>query len=129
MTFFVTSTSMGQGAALGGLAGADAHCQRLAATIGAGGKTWRAYLSTSAGGGATPTHARDRIGAGPWQNSKGVVMATSVDDLHSANNKLGKENSLTERGTIVSGAGNVPNWHDILTGSQPDGRAFPSNST
>jgi hypothetical protein len=126
-TFFVTSAPIGNGADLGGLSGADAHCQRLAATIGAGGKTWRAYLSTSAAGGATPTHARDRIGAGPWQNSKGTVIATSVDDLHSANNKLGKDNSLTERATVVSGFGFAPNWHDVLTGSQPDGRAFPGN--
>jgi hypothetical protein len=126
-TFFVASAPIGNGANLGGLAGADAHCQSLAATIGAGGKTWRAYLSTSAAGGATPTHARERIGAGPWQNSKGTVVATSVDDLHSANNKLGKDNSLTERGTVLSGFGYNPNWHDVLTGSQPDGRAWPGN--
>jgi len=125
-SFFVTSVGGGDGAALGGLEGADAHCQRLAATIGAGGKTWRAYLSTSAQGGATPVNARDRIGAGPWQNSKGTVIATNLDDLHSANNKLGRENSLTERGTVVSGTGNVPNWHDVMTGSQADGRAWPA---
>jgi hypothetical protein len=126
MSFFVTSVGVGDGAALGGLAGADAHCQRLAATVGAGTKTWRAYLSTAAQGGMPGTNARDRIGAGPWQNSKGTVIATNVDDLHSANNKLNAENSLTERGTVVSGAGNVPNWHDVLTGSQADGRAFPA---
>ena len=128
-TFFVASAGSGKGGDLGGLEGADAQCQRLAQTIGAGSKTWRAYLST------TPVpaqkkaavNARDRIGKGPWTNSKGTVIATSVDDLHSDNNKLSKENSLTERGTIVSGSGMTPNWHDILTGSQADGRAFPSN--
>jgi hypothetical protein len=124
-TFFVTSAGSGKGGDLGGVEGADAQCQRLAQTIGAGNKTWRAYLSSSAGGKAI--NARDRIGTGPWQNSKGTVVATSVDDLHSDNNKLGKENSLTERATIVSGSGMTPNWHDILTGSQADGRAFPSN--
>src|SRR5712691_12778841 len=87
----------------------------------------RAHVSTSAAGGATPTHARDRIGAGPWQNSKGVVIATSVDDLHSANNKLGRDNSLTERGTIVAGVGFTPNQHDALTGSTAEGRAWPPN--
>jgi hypothetical protein len=127
-TFFVTSAPIGKGGDFGGLAGADEHCQKLAATIGAAqGKTWRAYLSTSAAGGATPVHARDRIGRGPWQNSNGTVIATSVDDLHSNNNKLNKENSLTERGTIVSGFGMQPNWHDVVTGSQGDGRAWPGN--
>jgi hypothetical protein len=126
-TFFVTSIGLGKGADLGGLEGADRHCQQLASTVGAGNKTWRAYLSTSAAGGATPIHARDRIGRGPWQNSKGTVIATSVDDLHSDNNKLSMENSLTERGTIVSGTGMTPNWHDILVGSQGDGRAWPGN--
>ncbi len=126
-TFFVTSAGSGKGGDLGGLEGADAQCQRLAQTIGAGTKTWRAYLSTTGAGGKPGTNARDRIGRGPWQNPKGTVVATSVDDLHSDNNKLGKENSLTERATIVSGSGMTPNWHDILTGSQADGRAFPSN--
>jgi hypothetical protein len=126
-TFFVTSAGSGKGGDLGGLDGADAQCQRLAQTIGAGGKTWRAYLSTTGADGKPGVNARDRIGRGPWQNSKGTVVATSVDDLHSDNNKVGKENSLTERATIVSGSGMMPNWHDILTGSQADGRAFPSN--
>jgi hypothetical protein len=125
-TFFVTSIGSGKGGDLGGLDGADAHCQRLATTIGAGSKTWRAYLSTSAGR-ATAVSARDRIGRGPWQNAKGTVIAQNVDDLHSANNKLGKENSLSERGGIISGSGMTPNWHDILTGSQADGRAWPGN--
>jgi hypothetical protein len=127
MSFFVTSAPVGKGGDLGGLAGADAHCQQLAATAGAGGKTWHAYLSTAETPQAKGINARDRIGSGPWQNSKGVVIATSVDDLHSANNKLGRENSLTERGTIVSGFGFTPNWHDILTGSDAEGRAFPGN--
>ncbi len=124
-TFFVTSAGPGKGADLGGLEGADRHCQQLAATVGAGGKTWRAYLSTNAAGGSV--NARDRIGNGPWQNSKGTVIATSVDDLHSANNKLGRDNSLTERGTIVAGVGFTPNQHDALTGSTAEGRAWPSN--
>ncbi len=124
-TFFVTSAGPGKGADLGGLEGADRHCQQLAATVGAGGKTWRAYLSTNAAGGSV--NARDRIGNGPWQNSKGTVIATSVDDLHSANNKLGRDNSLTERGTIVAGVGFTPNQHDALTGSTAEGRAWPPN--
>jgi hypothetical protein len=129
-TFFVASAG-GKGGDLGGIEGADAQCKRLAETIGAGNKTWRAYLSTTPNPAAkkAAVNARDRIGKGPWQNVKGTVIATSVDDLHSDNNKLGKENSLTERGTIVSGSGMTPNWHDILTGSQADGRAFPSNMT
>ena len=129
MTFFVTSSGPGKGAELGGLEGADAHCQKLAATVGAGAKTWRAYLSTNTNL-AEPTktvNARDRIGKGPWQNFKGTVVATSVEDLHGDNNKLGPENTLTERGTMVSGFGMTPNWHDVLTGSQPDGTAFPGN--
>ncbi|HMA69907.1 MAG TPA: lectin [Xanthobacteraceae bacterium] len=128
MTFFVTSVGSGKGGDLGGLAGADAHCHTLAATAGAGNKAWRAYLSgsdTPAAGKAV--NARDRIGKGPWQNAKGVVIATGIDDLHSANNKLTSENSLTERGTRVSGFGYTPNWHDVLTGSQPDGTAYPGN--
>jgi hypothetical protein len=128
-TFFVASAGSGKGGDLGGIEGADAQCQRLAQSIGAGSKTWRAYLSNSPNPAAkqAAVNARDRIGKGPWKNSKGTVVATSVDDLHSDNNKLGKDNSLTERGTTVSGSGMTPNWHDILTGSQADGRAFPSN--
>jgi hypothetical protein len=127
MTFFVTSAGPGKGGDLGGLEGADRQCQMLAQTVGAGNKTWRAYLSTNAGAPGGPVNARDRIGKGPWQNSKGEVVAQNVDDLHSANNKLGQQASLTERATIVAGFGYTPNYHDILTGSQPDGRAFPGN--
>src|SRR5215468_12620490 len=124
MTFFVTSAGSGKGADLGGLAGADARCQQLAQGAGAGNKTWRAYLSTQAEGGAQAVNARDRIGRGPWVNFKGEAIAQNVDDLHSANNKLGPQTSLTERGTVVAGVGYTPNYHDALTGSQPDGRAF-----
>jgi hypothetical protein len=127
MTFFVTSTPIGKGADLGGLQGADAHCQELAAAVGAGNRIWRAYLSSTEPPNGKAVNARDRIGNGPWQNSKGVVIAQNVDDLHSANNKLTRETALTERGTIISGVGYVPVWHDILTGSDRDGRAFPGN--
>jgi hypothetical protein len=127
MTFFVTSVGSGKGANLGGLAGADAHCQQLAASVGAGNKTWRAYLSTNQANQGGAVNARDRIGNGPWQNAKGVVVATSVADLHSANAKMGRENSLTERGNMVAGFGFTPNWHDALTGSDMEGRALPGN--
>ena len=127
MTFFVTSIGPGKGGDLGGLEGADRHCQTLATNVGAGGKTWRAYLSSNAALQGGPVNARDRIGRGPWQNVKDSVVAQNVDDLHSDNNKLSRENSLTERGTIVSGFGMTPNWHDILTGSTMEGRAFPGN--
>jgi len=127
MTFFVTSIGPGKGGDLGGLEGADRHCQTLATNVGAGGKTWRAYLSSNAALQGGPVNARDRIGRGPWQNFKDVVVAQNVDDLHSDNNKLSRENSLTERGTIISGFGMTPNWHDILTGSTMEGRAFPGN--
>ena len=123
MSFFVTSNGPGKGADLGGLAGADKHCQTLAAAAGAGGKTWHAYLSTQ---GAGAVNARDRIGKGPWMNAKGVVVATSVDDLHSANNKLSKQNNLSEKGEVINGRGDKPNRHDILTGSTADGKAFPA---
>jgi hypothetical protein len=123
MSFFVTSVGPGKGADLGGLAGADKHCQQLAQAAGAGAKTWHAYLSTQGEG---AVNARDRIGKGPWMNAKGVVVATSVDDLHSANNKLNKENSLSEKGDVISGRGDTPNRHDILTGSTAEGRAFPA---
>ncbi len=126
MSFFITNAGPGNGAALGGLAGADQHCQSLAKAAGAGSKTWHAYLSTSASGGQAAVNARDRIGKGPWQNVKGVVVAQSVADLHSDNNKLSKENSITEKGTVVNGRGDTPNTHDILTGSQADGTAFPA---
>ncbi len=115
MSFFITSAGPGDGANLGGLAGADAHCQSLAEAAGAGAKTWRAYLSTST------ENARDRIGAGPWQNAKGEAIAASVDELHSDANKISKETALDEKGATVNGRGDEPNRHDILTGSNPDG--------
>ena len=122
MSFFVTSAGPGKGADLGGLAGADKHCQDLAKSAGAGAKTWHAYLSTQ---GAGAVNARDRIGKGPWMNAKGVVVAASVDDLHSASNKLSKQNNLSEKGEVINGRGDKPNRHDILTGSTADGKAFP----
>ena len=121
MTFFVTSTGSGKGADFGGLAGADRLCQTLAAAVGAGGKTWRAYLSTQ---GAGAVNAKDRIGDGPWQNAKGVVVAKNGAELHGTNN-LTKQTALTEKGEVVNGRGDTPNMHDILTGSQPDGTRFP----
>jgi hypothetical protein len=124
MSFFITSVGAGNGAALGGLDGADAHCQSLAAAVGAGDRTWRAYLSNPAANGRPAVNARDRIGSGPWYNQKGVRVAQNVADLHSENNQLGKENSLNEKGEMVNGRGDTPNRHDILTGSQPDGTAF-----
>jgi hypothetical protein len=124
MTFFVTSAGSGKGADLGGLAGADRHCQSLAAAVDAGGsRVWRAYLSNSAVSGAPAVNARDRIGRGPWQNAKGVVIARSVDDLHSASNNLTKQTAITEKGAVNPGRGDPVNQHDILTGSSPDGRA------
>jgi hypothetical protein len=120
MTFFVTSQGPGKGADLGGLEGADRHCQQLAQGVGAGGKTWRAYLSTQ---GAGAVNARDRIGKGPWMNAKGAVIAKDVADLHGANN-LTKQTALSEKGEVINGRGDTPNRHDILTGSQPDGTAF-----
>jgi hypothetical protein len=124
MTFFVTGAGPGKGADLGGIEGADRYCQELAQRAGAGGKTWRAYLSTQAADGKPAVNARDRVGAGPWQNFKGDVLAQNVDDLHSDNNKLSMQTSLTERGAIIPGVGYAPNRHDVLTGSQSDGRAF-----
>ena len=123
MSFFVTSGGSGKGADLGGLAGADKHCQSLAASVGAGQRTWRAYLSASAAGTASPVNARDRIGRGPWQNVNGAVIARDVEQLHTANS-ISKQTALTEKGDMVKGRGDTPNMHDILTGSQPDGRAF-----
>ena len=124
MSFFVTSAGSGKGADFGGLAGADKHCQTLAAAAGAGGKTWHAYLSTQAAGGTAAVNAKDRIGKGPWQNAKGVVIAKDVAELHGTNN-LNKQTALTEKGGVVNGRGDTPNTHDILTGTQPDGTAFP----
>ena len=122
-SFFVTSIGIGNGGNLGGLAGADNYCQTLAQAAGAGTKTWRAYLSTQAADGAPAVNARDRIGKGPWQNSKGVVIAKDIAELHGSNN-INKETALTEKGEPVNGYGDKPNRHDILTGSQPDGTAF-----
>jgi hypothetical protein len=120
MSFFVTSANPGKGADFGGLAGADRHCQALATAAGAGGKTWRAYLSTT---GASPVHARDRIGRGPWINAKGQTIAANVDELHGTN-QLTKATALTEKGEVVSGRGDPVNMHDVLTGSTPDGRRY-----
>ena len=125
LEFFITSTGVGDGAALGGLEGADRHCQALATAAGAGGRTWRAYLSTVAVEGRAAVNARDRIGRGPWRNAYGVVVAESVADLHGPRAALGKATSLTERGAIVNGRGDTPNRHDILTGSRADGTALP----
>lgn len=124
LSFFITSAGPGDGANLGGLAGADRHCHQLATAVGAGNREWRAYLSTMAMPEAAAVNARDRIGSGPWYNAKGVMVAKDVADLHSDNNKLSKENSLTEKGTVVNGRGDTPNMHDIITGSRLDGTAY-----
>lgn len=129
MSFFITSTNPGKGADFGGLDGADKHCQALAQAAGAGTRTWRAYLSTAAADGKPGVNARDRIGSGPWYNVKGVKVADTVADLHSDANKLSKENSLNEKGEGVNGRGDTPNRHDLLTGSQLDGTAFPAGGT
>jgi hypothetical protein len=115
MSFFVTSVNPGSGGDLGGLAGADAHCDALATAAGVTGRTWAAYLSTS------DVDARDRIGSGPWANAAGVVVATDVANLHSDANNLTKETSVDETGAVVNGRGDTPNRHDVLTGSMPDG--------
>ena len=125
VSFFLTSVGPGNGANLGGLAGADAHCQKLAETADAGDQIWRAYLSTSASGATAAVNARDRIGSGPWHNTAGVIVAADVEQLHGENN-LTKETVLTEAGAIVNGRGDSPNRHDILTGSNLDGRASAS---
>jgi hypothetical protein len=131
MSFFVTSVGNGDGANLGGLAGADAHCQALAAAVGAGSKTWHAYMSTQAANGQPAVNARDRIGSGPWYNAKGARVAQNVGDLHGdtldqarVGNALTKANDLTEKGDTIKGVGDMPNEHDMLTGSMPDGRAY-----
>jgi hypothetical protein len=126
MSFFVTSTGSGKGADLGGLDGADRHCQSLAKATGSRDRNWRAYLSTSASGGYPPVNARDRIGRGPWQNAKGVVVASNVDQLHGTNN-VTKETALNEKGEMVNGRTEKPNMHDMLTGSMPDGRAITAS--
>ena len=127
MGFFITSAGSGNGGNLGGLAGADAHCQKLAAAAGAGSRSWRAYLSTSyvPPNATSAVHARDRIGKGPWFNAKGVLVASDVTQLHGTNN-LNKQTALTEKGGVVNGRGDTPNMHDILTGSRPDGTAWPA---
>lgn len=127
MSFFVTSANPGKGADLGGLTGADSYCQSLASAAGAGNKTWRAYLSTSASAEMPAINARDRIGNGPWTNFKGIVIANNIEELHS-NNNISKETALDEKGGIVNGRGDTPNRHDILTGSGMDGRAIPGDA-
>jgi hypothetical protein len=124
LSFFVTSAGPGNGADLGGLAGADRHCHSLASAVAAGDRQWRAYLSTLPEGGQPGVNARDRIGPGPWYNAKGVMIAQSVAQLHSESNNLTKQTQLTEKGDTVNGRGDRPNMHDILTGSNPDGTAF-----
>ena len=128
MGFFVTSVGPGDGANLGGLAGADAYCQNLAKAAGAGGRTWHAYLSSTAATAQPPVHARDRIGAGPWYNAKGALIAWNVADLHGDvhrdRNSINKEFALNEKGLPVNGRGDTPNQHDILTGSDSFGRAL-----
>jgi hypothetical protein len=126
MSFFVTSAGPGKGADLGGLEGADKQCQALATAAGAGNRTWHAYLSQQPTANVPGVNARDRIGKGPWMNAKGVVVATDVDNLHGANN-LSKATALTESGAVVNGRGDTPNTHDMLTGSQPDGRFIAGN--
>jgi len=135
MSFFVTSVGAGKGGDLGGLAGADAHCQMLAAASGAGGKTWHAYLSTQARPGQPAVNARDRIGSGPWYNSKGQPISEDLSELHGdtliqaqRGSNLFKQSALTEKRQVVNGFGDNPNMHDMLTGSQTDGRAYSDNA-
>ena len=128
MGFFITSVGPGDGGNLGGLAGADAHCQRLAQAVGAASRTWRAYLSTTAGGGQPAVNARDRIGNGPWYNARGALIAWTIADLHGDihrdRNSINKEYALNEKGEQVKGRGDQPNQHDILTGSDSHGRSM-----
>ena len=128
MSFFITSAGPGDGANLGGLAGADAHCGKLATAVGAGNRTWRAYLSLSESANAKTVNARDRIGSGPWYNAKGERIAQNLDELHSETNNLTKQTQLNEKGEMVNGRGDTPNRHDILTGSRADGTAFPAGA-
>jgi hypothetical protein len=136
MTFFVTSVGIGQGGDLGGPAGADAHCLKLAAAVGAGNHTWRAYLSTQARPGQPAVHARDRIGSGPWHNSRGAVISQNLSELHGdtllqaqRGSNLFKQSARNEKGEVINGVGDaLPNMHDILTGTQPDGRAFTDSA-
>ena len=131
MSFFITSTPKGDGANYGGIAGADAYCQQLAGTAGRGGVTWHAYMSQQAKDGAPAINARDRIGSGPWYNANGGMVARDLGTLHGdtidqarMGNALGKQVSLTEKKTVSNGVGDMPNTHDILTGSRADGTAF-----
>jgi hypothetical protein len=126
MTFFITSVGSGKGADLGGIAGADAHCQQLATAAGAGSKTWHAYMSSNSPPAGPGINARDRIGKGPWQNAKGIVIAKDVNDLHTDSN-INKETALDEKGNRIKVRGDEPNQHDMLTGSTLDGKAFPGN--
>ncbi len=126
MSFFITSEGPGNGGDLGGLAGADAHCQALAESAGAGNRTWRAYLSTSASGDQRAVEARSRIGDGPWHNAAGALIAEDLTDLHIGNH-IRRETGLDENGVRVNARGDSPNRHDILTGARPDGTAFPGN--
>ena len=124
-TFFVTSRGPGDGGNLGGVAGADAHCQALATAEGSGDHSWRAYLSAGPGNGQAAVNARDRIGRGPWYNAEGTLIAANVEQLHGENSTFNKETAVTERLDTVNGVGDTPNTHDMLTGSRPDGTAFP----
>jgi hypothetical protein len=126
MTFFITSVGNGQGANFGGVAGADRHCQALAHSVGAGWRTWRAYVSQSTWGNQLSIHARDRIGKGPWHNAKGVLIANNVEELHTKNG-INQQTALNEKWDPVNGRGDKPNMHDILTGSRPDGTAYTGN--
>jgi hypothetical protein len=135
MSFFVTSIGVGKGGDLAGLAGADAHCQALATAAGAGGKTWHAYLSTQARPGQPAVNARDRIGSGPWYNTKGQPISENLGELHGdtliqaqRGSNLFKQSALTEKRQVVNGFGDMPNTHDMLTGSQTDGRAYTDNA-
>jgi hypothetical protein len=135
MTFFITSVGVGDGANLGGLAGADAHCLKLATAVGAGSHTWHAYLSTQAKNGQPAINARDRIGDGPWYNARGQEIARGQADLEGdtielarLGSNLFKQSALTENGKVVNGAGDTPNTHDMLTGSQTDGRAYTDST-
>jgi len=128
MSFFVTSVGKGDGGNLGGLAGADAHCQSLAAAAGRGNAQWRAYMSQAAAGPLPQVNARDRIGKGPWYNAKGALIASNVDDLHQDRNNIRKPTALNEKGEPVNGVGDMPNTHDMLTGSDSAGRLVPGNA-
>ncbi len=128
MSFFITSAGSGDGANLGGLAGADKICQTLGAAAGQGNRTWRAYLSQAAAGNLPPVNARSRIGTGPWYNAKGQLIAANIEDLHADRNNIRKPTAMNEKGGLVNGVGDMPNQHDMLTGSDSTGRAVPGNA-